>query len=334
MTQRYLVTGAQGFVGRHLVSHLLSQFPRSTVLGVGRSTHQESFFSYSVDVGKERVPAALPGYLQHAFGPRYRYVSADLTSQDFTYAMRDFHPTKVIHLAATLRGVPDENIFQSNVQVTASLLNSIPQSDVEMFLFASSGGVYGNQQKLPIEETAVVQPLDLYSRSKLASEDLVRQFAIRSGVPTTIARIFNICGPGQDHLHLAGRIANQLAAIAVHKSEPILRIGSLASTRDFLDVRDVSGGLAALLRSNYQGICNVGSGSEISVGDLLEMFLDCAGLKQCVRIDIDTARIDRVCRHVADSRRLLKTGFAPQYPLLLSCQDMLAYCRRWFYGVS
>jgi|SRR6266853_1374188 len=334
MTQRYLVTGAQGFVGRHLVFHLLSHFPRSTVLGVGRSPHQESSFSYPVTFGEQRVPAALPEYLRNAFGPRYRYVSADLASFDFASAMRDFRPTKVIHLAATLRGVPDENIFQSNVQGTASLLHSIGQCDVEMILFASSGGVYGNQDKLPIEETAVAQPLDSYSRSKLASEDLVQKFAIRSGITTRIARIFNVCGPGQDHLHLAGRLANQIASILAHKSEPILRVGSLTSTRDFLDVRDVCGGLAALLESHCQGVYNVGSGSETSVGDLLGMFLDCAGLRKDVQLDIDNARIDHVSRHVADISRLLKAGFAPQYPLSLSCQEMLAYCGRYVYGVT
>jgi GDP-4-dehydro-6-deoxy-D-mannose reductase len=251
-----------------------------------------------------------------------------LTSLEFTSAIRDFRPTKIIHLAATLRGVPDEQIFWSNVKVTASLLNSIPLSDAEMLLFASSGGVYGHQEQFPIEEIAIVQPLDVYSRSKVACEDLVRQFSIRSGIPTTIARIFNVCGPGQDQLHLAGRLANQLAAIMAQKSQPVLQIGSPGSTRDFIDVRDVCGGLEALLVANYRGVCNVASGSEISVGGLLEIFLDCSGLKDIVQVNIDTARIDRVCRHVADVRRLLAVGFTTRYPLRICCQDMLEYCKR------
>jgi nucleoside-diphosphate-sugar epimerase len=334
VTQRYLVTGAQGFIGRHLISHLLCHFPQSPVLGIGRSPQQDSSFSYSVSCGDRRIRAALPEYLRNALGPRYRYVSAELASLDFADAIRDFRPTKVIHLAATLRGVPDEEIFQSNVQGTVSLLQAIRQCDVDMILFASSGGVYGKQDDLPIEETAIVRPLDSYSRSKLASEDLMQKFAIRFGIPTTIARIFNVCGPGQDDLHFAGRIANQIASILAHKSEGVLRVGSLASTRDFLDVRDVCEGLAVLLESHHQGVCNVGSGSETGTGELLEMFLNCAGLGKNVQIDIDTAPIDQISRQVADISRLVKIGFAPQYPLSLSCQEMLAYCSRYVHSAT
>jgi nucleoside-diphosphate-sugar epimerase len=239
----------------------------------------------------------------------------------------------VIHLAAALRGAPDELIFQNNVRNTASLLHAICQCDVEMLLFASSGGVYGKQDHFPIEETAVVLPLDSYSRSKLASEELVGQFAIRSGVPTAIARIFNVFGPGQDELHFAGRITGQLASILAHnKAEPIVRVGPLSSSRDFLDVRDICSGLAVILESNHQGVYNVGSGIETNVGELLSVFLDAAGLGKDVQIETDADRIDPVPRHVANIGRLADEGFAPQYSLERSCQEMLAYCARYMYG--
>ena len=334
MTHRYLLTGAQGFIGRHMVSHLLCHSSQSTVLGVGRSPQQDSFFNYSVSCGDGRVPAGLPEYLRTAVGPRYRYVSMDITSVDFTAAVLDFRPTKVIHLAAALRGVPDELIFQSNVRSTASLLHAIGQSDVQMLLFASSGGVYGKQDNFPIEETAVVLPLDPYSRSKVASEDLVRQFALQSGVPTAIARIFNVLGPGQDELHFAGRIAGQLASILARKAEPIVRVGLLSSSRDFLDVRDICHGLALILESNHPGIYNVGRGVETNVGELLKVFIDIAGLRKDVQIETDAARIDPVPRHIANIGRLADNGFVPQYSLELSCQEMLAYCARYVYGTA
>ena len=280
------------------------------------------------------MPAVLPQYLRNAVGPRYRYVAADLTSLYFADTIREFCPTKVIHLAAALRGVPDETLFRNNVQGTASLLHAIRHCGIEMILFASSGGVYGNQYTLPIEETAVVQPLDSYSRSKLASEDLIQQFATRTGIPTTIARIFNVCGPGQDDLHFAGRIANQIASILANKSEAVVRVGSLSSTRDFLDVRDVCQGLAAILASNHKGVCNVGSGSETNVGDFLGLFLDFAGLNEGVRIDIDVTRIDAIPRQVANISRLAKTGFILKHSLTCSCQEMLAYCNQYVYGAT
>jgi nucleoside-diphosphate-sugar epimerase len=332
MTQRYLVTGAQGFIGRHMVSHLLCHSPECTVLGVGRSPQHDFFFNHSLSCGDLLVIATLPKYLRTAIGPRYRYVSMDITSDDFASTVRDFRPTKVIHLAAGLRGAPDELIYQNNVRSTASLLHAIFQCDVEMILFASSGGVYGKQDHFPIEESAVVLPLDSYSRSKLASEDLVRQFALQSGVPTAIARIFNVLGPGQDELHFAGRIAGQLASILAHKTDPTIRVGLLSSSRDFLDVRDTCYGLAIILESNLRGVSNLGRGLETNMSELLTMFLDAAGLQKDVRIEIDPTRIDPVPRHVASVSRLADKGFSPQYSLRLTCQEMLAYCVRYLCG--
>jgi nucleoside-diphosphate-sugar epimerase len=329
MTTRYLVTGAQGFIGRHMISHLLRHSPKSIVLGVGRSPRQDSFFNYSLSCGDRRVPAMLPEYLRPAAVAQYRYDSVDITSDDFATAVVDFRPTRVIHLAARLRGAPDELIFQNNVRSTVSLLEAISQCDVELFLFASSGGVYGKQDNLPIEESAIPLALDSYSESKLAAEELVRQFAIRSGIRTTIARIFNVLGPGQDDLHFAGRIASQIASILAGKADPIVRTGPLSSSRDFLDVRDVCHGLWAILESHQQEVYNLASGVETSVGELLELFLDAAGLRTCVRIESDSARIEPIPRHVANIGRLASKGFAPHYKLDLCCREMLTYCARY-----
>jgi GDP-4-dehydro-6-deoxy-D-mannose reductase len=325
---RYLVTGAQGFIGRHMVSHLLHCSPESIVLGIGRSPQQDSFFNYSLSCGDRRALAALPEYLRPAAVARYRYDSVDMTSVDFARAVVDFRPTKVIHLAAMLRGAPDELIFENNVRSTVSLLDAISQCDVELFLFASSGGVYGKQDILPIDETAIPLALDPYSRSKLAAEELVRQFAIRSGIRIAIARIFNVLGPGQDDLHFAGRIAAQIASILAGKADPIVRTGPLSSSRDFVDVRDVCHGLWAILESHQQEVYNLGSGLETTVGELLELFFAATGLRMSVRIESESTRIEPIPRHVANIGRIASEGFLPQYKLDLCCREMLAYCAR------
>jgi nucleoside-diphosphate-sugar epimerase len=153
----------------------------------------------------------------------------------------------------------------------------------------------------------------------------VSQFALQSGVRTTIARIFNVFGPGQDELHFAGRIAGQLASILANKAEPVVRVGPLSSSRDFLDVRDICYGLTVILESNGQGVYNVGSGVETNMGELLGVFLDAAGLRKDARIQNDADRIDPVPRHVANIGRLADAGFAPRYSLERSCREMLTY---------
>lgn len=334
MTRRYLVTGAQGFIGRYFSTHLLDRLPQSVVLGIGRSPGQNSTFPHSVTCGDRAVRAPLPEHLRMLCADRYSYVSIELSSPKLAELIRDFHPTAIIHLAASLRGISEQIVFQNNLHSTQGLLDAIRASGVEirLLLLASSGGVYGIQESLPIAETAAVQPIDLYSRSKLASEGLVRSLAQQTGIPIAIPRIFNVFGPGQDELHFAGRMAGQVAAILAGKSTPIIRAGPLSGTRDFLDVRDVCAALGAVLERNLEGVCNIASGAETNGGHLLQLLLQAAGLQTTVEIQQETGRPDRIPRHFASIKRLAETGFAPQHSIAQTCRDMLNYYIRLIYS--
>ena len=330
MTDRYLVTGAQGFVGRYFIVHLLDRFPQSMVLGVGRSAGQNSHFRHAISYGGAAIPAPLPRHLRDVDPGRYSYISIDLSSAKLSELIREFQPTAVIHLAADLRGTSEESVFQSNLRSTEGLLGSIRASGLplRLLLLASSGGVYGRQEHVPIAETAAVDPVDSYSRSKLVSEELVRSFALESGTSIAIARIFNVFGPGQDELHFAGYIAARLAASVADRCAPVIRTGSLTSTRDFLDVRDVCSALGAVLEGRLEGVCNLASGVETNIGDLLELFLQLARPFATVQIQPDTGRLDPIPRHFADINRLSEKGFAPQYSVAQTCRDMMNYYTR------
>jgi GDP-4-dehydro-6-deoxy-D-mannose reductase len=334
MTCRYLVTGAQGFVGRYFVAYLLDRFPHSKVLGIGRSPCESSTFLHSVTCGARGVRAPLPERLRNMGDDRYAYASSELSSRKLTELICEFHPTAVVHLAASLRGISEEIVFQNNVRGTEGLLAAVRASgvNVRLLLVASSGGVYGRQESLPIAESASVQPVDLYSRSKLASEDLARSFALQTGIPTAIARIFNVFGPGQDELHFAGRMAGQVAAILAGKSAPIIRAGLLSGTRDFLDVRDVCSALGAVLERNLDGVCNIAAGVETKVGDLLQLLVQTAGLQSTVQIQQQTHRPDPIPRHFANISRLAETGFAPQHSHAQTWGEMLNYYTRMIYA--
>ncbi len=333
MKHRYLVTGAQGFIGRYFVSHLLDRFPQSAVLGIGRSPGQNSTFRHSVTCGDRAVIAPLPERLRNVDTDRYAYVACELSSAKFGQLVRDFQPTAVIHLAATLRGISEELAFQNNVGGTETLLAALRETglNIRLLLLASSGGVYGRQESLPIAEAATVQPIDLYSRGKLASEDLARSFAIETRVTTAIARIFNVFGPGQDELHFAGRMAGQIAAILAGRSTPVIRTGPLVCTRDFLDVRDVCLALGTILEGNLEGVCNVASGVETNVDNLLQVLLQVAGLETTVEIEELIGRTDPIPRHFANINRLTEAGFGPQHSIAHTTRDMLNYYSRLIY---
>ena len=330
MKHRYLVTGAQGFIGRYLVHELLSRSEDCVILGIGRSPRQDVNFLHRLTWAGHSVDAPLPEALHVSTSPRYSYLSVDLLGSELQNVLSEFGPTAVIHLAASLRGDTDESILRHNLRNTDSLLQALLANGIglQMILLASSGGVYGKQGLQPITEDAPPTPIDNYARSKLLSEEMVKSFAQKSATPTAIARIFNVFGPGQDEFHLAGRLVSQIGSLEVCSSPLVIHTRSLDSTRDFIDVRDVSMALALLLEQQREGIYNVGSGVETSAGDLLTLFLQSAGLAGKVKIEPDTRVIDPIPRHAASIHKIAATGFGPIHSPAATCCDMLEYYRR------
>jgi len=327
MNDRYLVTGAQGFLGRYLSDLLLNRHEQATVLGIGRSPRQNECFLHSLRCRDQEMLAPLPEHLQIKYNSRYVYIPVDLVFGEITSVIRAFKPTVVIHLAASLRGATNQTIKQNNKESTASLFRAVITSctKLQTLLFASSGSVYGKQEKQPIEEGARVSPIGSYAQSKLDCEALTKDFASRSGTPPVIARIFNVLGPGQDELHIAGRMAARMGEIVAHNVRPLVQTNSLQSSRDFLDVRDVCVALAMLVEQRCQGVFNVGSGVETSVEGLIQLFTECAGLVNRARIEQDNTRFDPIPRHVANIQSLRQTGFVPKYSLKESCREMFIY---------
>jgi GDP-4-dehydro-6-deoxy-D-mannose reductase len=315
-----------------MVAHLLDQSSQAAVLGIGRSPAQNAFFGHVVSRGTQAVPAPLPQSLRHLDNQRYSYLTCDLGSAECSAVLSDFQPTTVVHLAGSLRGESEDDIFHNNVRTTEGLLDSIAKSAVRpRLLLASTAGVYGNQSELPIQETALVDPGDAYSRSKLFCERLVASYGQRYSAPITIARIFNVLGPGQDELHFAGRMAGQIAAVTCAGAAPVLRAGLLSSTRDFLDVRDVCSALTALIESKLDGVCNVGSGVETNIGDLLQLLISAAHFPGSLQVVEESNATARIARNFADRAQLTQTAFMPKYSLRRSCEDMLGYYKDVLY---
>src|SRR5262249_16479996 len=126
-------------------------------------------------------------------------------------------------------------------------------------------------------------------------------------------------------LHFAGKISGRIAAILNGSSPPILPVGPLSGTRDFLDVRDVCLALGLLVQESFEGLCNVGSGVETRVASLLQMLFQAAGLSETIEIEEDTRRTDPIPRHVANIDRLSASSFVPGYSLPQTCEEMLNY---------
>ena len=331
LTKRFLVTGAQGFVGRYVVSRLLSSHSEVTVLGVGRSRRLDDTFTHSVSWKTRLIPAPLPDELKTSqYGDRYHYASIDIRERaGLSEILRSFRPHVLIHLASGLRDDPPEYLFRVNFEGTIHLIEAIKESGIEVprLIIGSTGGVYGSPAEVPIKESSRCVPADLYSASKLAAEHASRVLAKQYEIPTIWARLFNLVGVGQDERHACGRFASTVAGIVKKELPPVIKVGRLDTTRDFVNVVDVAYALELLSEKGMPGeIYNVGSGTESSITSVLETILSLAGLKDVVKVEEHTEdRVNDIARHFADIGRLRSLGFRPKYDLRQGLDQLLVY---------
>jgi GDP-4-dehydro-6-deoxy-D-mannose reductase len=327
-----LVTGAQGFIGRYLTAHLLANRPDAEVIGIGRSPELRDSFPHSIRWAGARLPAPLPRELARSSSHHaYRYESIDLNARvPLTQALRAFRPHVVIHLAAALRDDAPSALIRSNIQATGSLVEAIVDAgvDLQRLIVCSTGGVYGaiRASSLPLDETAACHPMDPYSSSKLAAERLSRALAQRHGIATVWARVFNVVGAGEDDRHVTPEFACQAAEIRHGIRAPIVDVGDLEATRDFIDVRDVAVALATLVDRAVTGdVYNVATGTESTTRSILDLVLEAAGLQGTIEIRRRTSSGAGPGRHVADVRRLRALGFQPRFDLSRSLGGVVEY---------
>src|SRR5262245_57039032 len=147
MATRFLITGAQGFVGRYLISHLLQATGEGhEVLGLGRSSRLDEVFSHSISWGRRSIRAPLPEELRILRDePRYHYACADIRQPDqLDRLLRAFSPDVVIHLASGLRDDPSDFLFRTNVEGTICLVQALADAGINLskLVICSTGGVY------------------------------------------------------------------------------------------------------------------------------------------------------------------------------------------------
>jgi len=330
LTKRFLVTGAQGFVGRYVVSRLLSS--HSEVLGVGRSSRLDDTFTHSVSWKTQLLQAPLPEQLKTSrYGDRYQYASIDIRDRvGLCEILRSFRPHVLIHLASGLRDDPPDYLFRLNFEGTIHLVEAINDSGIEVprLIICSTGGVYGHaaDNNVPLKEGASCIPADLYSASKLAAEHASRILAGQYQIPTIWARLFNLVGAGLDERHACGRFASTVAAILKKELPPVIKVGRLDTTRDFVNVIDVAYALELLAEKGMPGeIYNVGSGTESSIRSVLDTLISLAGLEDSVRVEHTESRANDIPRHFADIERLKSLGFRAKYDLRQSLEQLLLY---------
>lgn len=323
---KVLITGAQGFVGRYLCAHL-QRHGATQIMGLGRSPRNDTHFTHAVRLGDAPVAAPLPPDLQPPNDTRWAYHPCDVRDQgELVGVLNRFQPDALIHLATGLRDDPADKLVGVNIQGVITLLESINAANAKpaRIVLGSSGGVYGIPATLPIPEHSHPQPRDLYSVTKLSGELAAEVLAARYQLPVIHARIFNIVGPGEDERHACGRWAAELTRGKAGGAPFTLEVGTLTTTRDFIDVRDVAAGLTLLAQNGEPGRAyNLASGRETQMQTVLDQLIRITQAQ--VQVVQAFSRPSDIPRHFADITRLSKLGFQPRYSLETSLADVAAY---------
>ncbi|WP_281361612.1 SDR family NAD(P)-dependent oxidoreductase [Acrocarpospora pleiomorpha] len=308
----HAVTGADGFIGSHLVELLVERGHR-----VRAMAQYNSFGSWGwLDTLAPDVLASVevvPGDVRDPGSVRQLVAGADV----------------VYHLAALI-AIPysytaPRSYVETNVLGTLNVLEAVRDASAGRLVHTSTSETYGTARSAPISEAHPLQAQSPYAASKLGADKLVESYHLSFGLPAVTLRPFNTFGPRQSARAVIPTIIGQIAAGARS-----VRLGAMSPTRDFLYVKDTAAAFAHLgTAEGVEGeLFNAGTGEEISIGDLAGKIAEIMGAS--VEFSCETERLrpenSEVMRLVCDSSRLRARGWAPAYTL----DDGLKACAAWF----
>jgi dTDP-glucose 4,6-dehydratase len=272
-----LVTGAGGFIGSHLTERLVE---------LGANTR--AFVHYN--------SMGTWGWLdQSPFQADIEIISGDLRDRDSVrQAMGGVQC--VLHLGALI-GIPysynaPDSYLQTNIAGTSNVLHGAREVNVECVVHASTSEAYGTAQYVPIDEKHPLQGQSPYSASKIGADKIAESFHLSFGLPVVTLRPFNTYGPRQSARAIIPTIITQCL------SSGIVNLGKLSPTRDLTYVTDtVEGFLLAAARPSAIGhTINIGSGKEISIGDLTNRIAELMGKR--IKIESSEERLRPVTSEV------------------------------------
>lgn len=295
-----LVTGADGFIGSHLTEMLVEKGAKVKALSFYNSFNNWGWL--------EQV-----GCLESI-----EVCSGDI--RDYNYVRKISKDTDVIFNLAALIAIPysydaPDSYVQTNITGTLNVVQAALENDVSRVIQTSTSEVYGTAKYAPIDELHPLQPQSPYSASKIASDAMALSFYNTFDLPVTIARPFNTYGPRQSARAVIPTIISQVLA-----GDKTIKLGSLTPIRDFNYVKDTCAGIIALAECDEAvgQSTNIGSGTEISIGDLVNLIIelmdaDITILTDNLRLRPEKSEVERL---ICDNTKIKAlTGFKHSYDI-------------------
>jgi GDP-4-dehydro-6-deoxy-D-mannose reductase len=311
-----LVFGATGFAGRYLVDELLRR--GCEVVGAARR----------LDAAEAPHPIALDRIAMHP---------CDVTDPEQVRAVLDETRPDAAVLLSGMASPPLANrdprqAYAVHAMGAVNVLEAVAAAPRRIrVLVVTSSEAYGSSgiHGSPLDEDAALRPTTIYAASKAAADLAAGAFASARGVDVIRVRPFNHTGPGQRQDFVCPDFAVQVAAIAAGRRAPVIEVGNLEVSRDFLDVRDVVRGYADALEHGRTGeIYNLCSGHGITIRSVLDDLCALAGIRPEVRVVPERHRPAEVPAYWGSGARAAATlRWVPTTPWRLTLADLLDWSR-------
>jgi UDP-glucose 4-epimerase len=308
------VTGADGFIGSHLVEALVRRGDPVRALALYNSAGSwgwldalapEVLAEVDVVLGDVRDPEHMAGFCD---GVDTLFHLAALIAIPYSYAA-------------------PRSYLETNAGGTLNVLEAVRRRGVRRMVHTSTSEVFGTARRVPIDEEHPLQGQSPYSASKIAADKLVESYVCSFEVPAVTLRPFNTYGPRQSARAVIPTVISQIAA-----GRREIRLGALDPTRDFNFVADTVGAFLAVGQAEDKVVgqeLNAGSGREISIGDTVRTIAEVMGVEVEIRAEDERLRPagSEVMRLLADRSKLhTATGWEPQHTL----EQGLAITAAWF----
>jgi len=308
--KKVLVTGADGFIGSHLIEMLVNRGAKVKALSLYNSFNDWGWLENTNCLDQIEV------------------VCGDVRDPNFCRQITNGVDV-VFHLAALIAipysYVAPDSYVATNIVGTLNMLQAARDAGVKRFLHTSTSEVYGTARFVPISEEHPLQPQSPYSATKMGADAVAMSFFYTFGMPLTVVRPFNTYGPRQSARAVIPTIITQILA-----GKQSIHLGSLHPTRDFNYVEDTCRGFIGLAECDdaIGKTINIGSNREISVGDLVGLIKEIMQADITIETDDERKRPEQseVERLWCDNAKILElTGFEPQ----ISLREGLARTVEW-----
>jgi NAD dependent epimerase/dehydratase len=308
-----LVTGADGFIGSHLAELLARRGAKVRALSLYNSFNDWGWL--------EGIDPALS----------VEVVTGDVRDKaQMSSIAKDIDI--VFHLASLI-AIPysyaaPESYVQTNIQGTLNVVQAAMERGAKRVVHTSTSEVYGTARKVPIGEDHPLQPQSPYSATKIAADSIAMSFHHAFGLPLVVARPFNTYGPRQSARAVIPTIITQLL-----EGKKRIKLGRVDPTRDFNFVTDTCEGMIALAECDAAvgKVVNIGSGSEVSIGDLAKLIGEIVGAKfeietESARLRPDQSEVERLLCDNSQIRKL--TGWSSKVALREGLENTVGWFRK------